>query len=92
MLQTYGVTLIISIESEQHLNQVRQNLLSYCLAIHNMNPHLSANVLPEQILKAHLNQINLKIGDREKILIDQLNCIKSLVNRTVFSLTDRQVL
>ena len=84
--------MILEIESDEHLDQIRQNLLTFCLAIHNMNGMPQATILADQILKAHLNQLNLKGSDREKILIDQINCIKSLVNRPVFALTDRQVL
>jgi hypothetical protein len=37
MLNHFGITLIIEMESDPHLTQVKQNLKSFLLAISNMN-------------------------------------------------------
>mgnify|MGYP000350035918 CR=1 FL=1 len=70
MLQNFGINLILEIENKDHLQKVKQNLQSFCLAINNMNGLVRAQELPDMILKAHLKQVNSDIPDREKIVID----------------------
>ena len=46
--------------------------------------------LDDMILKSYLSNIDLRLVDGNVVLIDRLNCIKNLVNRAEFDLTERQ--
>lgn len=47
--------------------------------------------MDETLLTTYLDSINFQRDDPELVLIDQLACIKSLINRRTYSLTDKQI-
>jgi hypothetical protein len=78
-----------SFKSEQ--DDVTKNLFKICCAIVNLQVNQRGqNFLDDKLLYTYLDAINFNRDDEELIYIDQLACIKSLINRKAYSLTDKQ--
>lgn len=93
LLTRHKINLIIDLEKDSG-TEVRANLLVVCCAILNLkiNKHIpNVKVLDDQILRGNLNTVNLNHSLPNEILIKQLACIKNLINRTGFNLTEGQI-
>jgi len=76
-----------SFKTEQ--DDVTKNLFKICCAIVNLQVNQRGqNFLDDKLLYTYLDAINFNRDDEELIYIDQLACIKSLINRKAYSLTD----
>ena len=93
LLTRHKINLIIDLEKDSG-TEVRANLLVVSCAILNLkiNKHIpNIKVLDDQILRGNLNTVNLNNSLPNEILIKQLACIKNLINRPGFNLTEGQI-
>ena len=94
LLQMQHISLLIDIDKDNELKtrEIHNNLLQVCLAIvNNRTQYESHPGLEDQILKLYLSNIHAGTADRQQYIVDQIMCIKHLVNRKAFSLNEKQV-
>ena len=49
------------------------------------------NLIDDKILKGHIDHLDIERKDRDTLILDQLQALKSLVNRKAFSLSESQI-
>lgn len=92
LLQMQHISLLIDIDKDNELKtqEIHNNLLQVCLAIvNNRTQYESHPCLEDQILKLYLSNIHPGTADRQQYIVDQIMCIKHLVNRKAFSLNEK---
>lgn len=94
LLQQQHISLLIDVEREnkKKAKEIHNNLLQVCLAIiSNRTRYEEHELLEDQILRLYLSKVSTKAKGREQYLVDQIMCMKHLVNRKAFSLSGKQV-
>ena len=95
MIKQYRKNLYIETESGNFTGMsedVTKNLFKICCAIMNYRPkQRDQNKIEDYVLKSYLDHVDENRSGRDILIIDQLQCIKSLANRRAFSLSDKQI-
>ena len=90
LISKYGVNLTVDVESQEQLNYVKSNFFTLFCAIQNYLIKKENSEINDAEFKHFVGQVNCSQKDELVLIIEQLICLKNLVDKPKFSFKDSQ--
>ena len=88
LISKYGVNLTVDVETQEQLNYVKSNFFALFCAIQNLKIKKENPQIDDAEFKQIIGQVNSSQKDELVLIIEQLICLKNLVDRPKFNFKD----